>query len=248
MNLLEPLHTAQKMSESGKSHIGHVPQQWISIRDHWRSKEAKYPQVTPLLPLFATRMAKQVTTIHWVAWALTPENATSVLFSNIQMDVIDWLKAHVSEVSFRATTQQFFLFRAQQGHFLFTKYLWQTDIKSDVNLFWSLSQGEAPELSSIALRVFHTRPNSLPSERASLASNFITNDWRTRVTSERANKLTFIFMNSKVLRRTEGTAASTWYNVSEEEEEALEDEAFTQLEAVAGRGADDDITASNDAI
>ena len=41
--------------------------------------------------------------------------------------------------------------------------------------------------------------------------------------------LTFIYMNSKVLRRQPSEPALTWYNVTEDQEEELEDLAYEYI-------------------
>jgi len=86
--------------------------------------------------------------------------------------------------------------------------------------------GEAPHLSALATRVFSTPANSVPSERSFSAMNFVQDKYRSRLSAEKTDMLTFIYMNSKVLRRKPSEPAPTWYNLIEDQEEEFENLAY----------------------
>ena len=51
----------------------------------------------------------------------------------------------------------------------------------------------------MARRLFQTPANSVPSERAFSTMNYIHSDLRNRLTTERAHKLQYIFVNKRTL-------------------------------------------------
>ena len=54
---------------------------------------------------------------------------------------------------------------------------------------------EGSQLAPLAIRLFSSITNSIPSERAFSAINFIHNRYRNRLTAENAEMLIFVFMN-----------------------------------------------------
>ena len=57
----------------------------------------------------------------------------------------------------------------------------------------------SPNLGPIARRLFQTPANSVQSERAFSTMNYIHSDLRNRLTTERAHKLQYIFVNKRAL-------------------------------------------------
>jgi hypothetical protein len=72
---------------------------------------------------------------------------------------------------------------------------------NDYVTFWDLAYTHAPDLARLAMRLHETPANSVPSERSFSAMNYIQNDYRTRLSTAKTNKLTYIYMNTKALRR-----------------------------------------------
>ena len=66
-------------------------------------------------------------------------------------------------------------------------------------LFWKIIAGEAPDLSALAIQIFSTPANSVLSEQSFSAINFIQDEYRSCLSAEKTNILTFIYINSKIL-------------------------------------------------
>jgi hypothetical protein len=59
--------------------------------------------------------------------------------------------------------------------------------------------------------------------------NFIQDKYRSCLSAEKTDMLTFIYMNSKVLRQQPSELAPTWYNLTEDQEEELENLAYEYI-------------------
>lgn len=81
-------------------------------------------------------------------------------------------------------------------------------------------------LAALALRNLHTPANSVPSERAFSVMNILRNKTRNRLSAERAAKLTFIYINSRVLTQKAPSAAikakQTWLQIAEDVDQELQ--------------------------
>ena len=73
-------------------------------------------------------------------------------------------------------------------------------------LFWQHCKSISPLLGQFAHRIFSTPANSVPSERSFSAMNYIINKFRTSMEMERGNQATYIYMNSRELRRAKKSA------------------------------------------
>ena len=131
-------------------------------------------------------------------------------------------------------------FRVAFASLPFHREFWKEDYVKKPVLFWKVVSGEAPGLSAMAIRVFSTPANSVPSERSFSAMNFLQDEYRSRLSAERTDMLTFIYMNSKVLRRQPSEPAPTWYNITEEQEEELENLAYEYLCQYGGDSGEDE--------
>lgn len=235
--ILQPVHEVQKMSESCKSHLGHVLQRWNTIDHRWLAmrRSGQFPQVEMIYAgdhnsIWRQRSVKQQTDLTWLAWALDPGNSDR---SNLPAGRIDnmlsLLKKHTAPEQHTEVVEDFFAFRDCDGKFGAWREFWKEDYVKKPVLFWKVVSGEAPSLSAMAIRVFSTPANSVPSERSFSAMNFLQDEYRSRLSAERTDMLTFIYMNSKVLRRQPTEPAPTWYNITEEQEEELENLAYEYL-------------------
>jgi len=61
---------------------------------------------------------------------------------------------------------------------------------------------EGSQLAPLAVRLFSGIANSVPSERAFSAMNYIHNRYRNRLTAENAEMLIFVFMNWRAQKTT----------------------------------------------
>ncbi len=104
-------------------------------------------------------------------------------------------------------------------------------LKSYINLFANILQSpRSPELSKLALDLFNTTVNSIPSERAFSTMNFLQSKIRNRLGIEVMDKLCFIYINTRSLRaaaQTEDEKAIVEADI-EDELLNLEDEIIQQ--------------------
>jgi hypothetical protein len=68
-------------------------------------------------------------------------------------------------------------------------------------MFWQLHFNDNNALAQLADRVLYTLANSIPCERAFSALNQLHTKTRNALTPERVNKLLYIQINSRTLRR-----------------------------------------------
>jgi hAT family C-terminal dimerisation region len=231
--VLQPVHEVQKKSESGKSHLGHVIARWNSIRTKWLTmrESGQYPQVEAIFAgdetsIWTRRYKKQQNDLTWLAWVLDPGNDDrSTVDASRMSNILSFLKEHTPTESHTKVIEDFFAFRDCEGKFGGWRDFWK-EYKDKPLLFWKVVAGEAPHLSALAIRVFSTPANSVPSERSFSAMNFVQDKYRSRLSAEKTDMLTFIYMNSKVLRRKPSEPAPTWYNLTEDQEEEFENLAY----------------------
>ena len=113
---------------------------------------------------------------------------------------------------------QFASFLIQQGQFAKHHEAWT--LADHPLLFWALIGPFAPELSHLAVRVFKTPANSVPSERSFSSHNLIHDKKRNRLQVDKVDKLVFIHKNMQVLEK----GSLGWNSLSEEELVELEDD------------------------
>jgi hypothetical protein len=68
-------------------------------------------------------------------------------------------------------------------------------------LFWQLHWDDNNLLAKLAIRVFHTLANEVPSERVFSAMKLLHSKTRNRLSEDRVDKLLFIQINTRTLRR-----------------------------------------------
>jgi hypothetical protein len=68
-------------------------------------------------------------------------------------------------------------------------------------MFWQLHFDDNIPLSKLADRLFHTLANSVPCERNFSSMNILHSKAHSRLTIERINKLLYIQINRRTLRR-----------------------------------------------
>jgi len=73
-------------------------------------------------------------------------------------------------------------------------------------------------MSQLALELLSCTANSVASERAFSAMNFLHSKLRNRMTLERTNKLLFIYINLRSIRKASGTQEAYEKKVSKEQE------------------------------
>jgi hAT family C-terminal dimerisation region len=73
--------------------------------------------------------------------------------------------------------------------------------KDEPTLFWQLHHDDSRALYQLAYRIHCTLANSVPSERAFSAINLTHTKLRSKLAPERVDKLLYVQINRRVLRR-----------------------------------------------
>ena len=214
-DLISPISEQQKMSESEKSHVGMVYSRWLDVKHHLQSLTSIQPNILSLLPFFESRFNTQTNDIHLVAHYLNPKNIGKQDYSVEQFNLIlKFLEKYGGEKA----KFQFASFLIQQGQFAKHHEAWT--LADHPLLFWALIGPFAPELSHLAVQVFKTPANSVPSERSFSSHNLIHDKKRNRLQVDKVDKLVFIHKNMQVLEK----GSLGWNSLSEEELVELEDD------------------------
>ena len=225
------------MSESCKSHLGHVLNRWDSIRIKWQAmrESGQYLQVEIIFAgnensIWTRWYAKQQTDLTWLAWILDPgNNICSTVNAGCTDNILSLLKKYTSSERHTEIVEDFFVFRDCKGKFGCWHDFWKKDYVEKSILFWKIVAGEVPDLSALAIQIFSTPANSVPSEQSFSAMNFIQDECRSCLSAEKTDMLTFIYINSKVLQQHPSEPAPTWYNLTKNQEKEFEDLAFKYI-------------------
>jgi Protein of unknown function (DUF 659)/hAT family C-terminal dimerisation region/BED zinc finger len=207
--LLKPIDECLRMSESGKSHLGHVLHRWKDILKHLRNRSWENEEIKSFVEEggFMARYNRQVFAIHITAFYLMPATAINDICNdsialpiNFEIQITDFIKRYSpSAEAAKAAVREFMLFRTQQPPFEPVRQCWQEH--EDAHLFWTIGMGLAKNIGTIALRLFSAPVNSVASERAFSVQNIIHNKTRNRLKPVKADKLSFIYSNARILDR-----------------------------------------------
>lgn len=235
--LLQPIDERLRMSESGKSHLGHVLHRWADILKHLKAESIEHDELASFVNngAFTDRYNRQVLPIHIVAYYLMPETTVNDIAHNtpiplgFEMQITAFFRRYSSsEDEADLVIQQFMCFRAQEAPFEPLRQCWEG--YKNVSLFWSNAVALAKSLGTIARRIFSAPVNSVASERAFSVQNLIHNRTRNRLHPERTDKLAFIYTNGRVLDQqkiapnaTIDFVSKVIDNLTPEEEVRLED-------------------------
>jgi hAT family C-terminal dimerisation region len=216
LELLEPIHTLQKMSEDNHATISYVYPRWTQLESHLKkiansnslfAADVKaYLETKPVDGIklnkidkrnWTRRRQKQLLPIHRVAYFLDPLNSKAKISEIELAEVEKFIKQRIPD--YQCAFEQFFDFRNHEGSFANTAIAW--GYSKQPKMFWNCAEPSSPALSSFAKRLLTTIGNSVPSERAFSAMNYIHSKIRNRLSVERADKLQYIFMNSRTLAK-----------------------------------------------
>lgn len=191
---------------------------WLTIRNHLERIINVQPAQPEILQLLKKRMDRQALALHWTAYFLTPGNigvATTVEQQNM---VIEYLgNAHSDPIIQNRVQEQYY--RAKDGPFSSHNLAWNI---TSPTTFWHAQHTFSPELSLLATRLFRFPANSVPSERSFSAQNLIHSKVRNSLNSTRVDKLTYIYLNRRVLDHKAGELRQ-WQDLSGKAEIELED-------------------------
>jgi Protein of unknown function (DUF 659)/hAT family C-terminal dimerisation region len=228
--VFEPLNTAIKMSESDKSNLGHIIDRWAGILKTLTRGQLDFPDLKefledPIKPkhTFLARFTRQVLPIHTAAFYLNPLNCSHPMTAENQTKVFEFFKQY-SDSAEDAKTLRIEFLQYQNGIFPFEQGRACWEHTDDPRIFWLMQMHSTQLLGKFAARIYSTPANSVPSESAFSTQNYILTKTRNRLESTRVDKLTYIYINGRILRRIKGDILSqSLYDLSEEEEVALED-------------------------
>jgi hypothetical protein len=144
--------------------------------------------------------------------------------------ILATLKAYLLSDDVYRATQVFLRFYTRRGPFREDYSSW--GYAEDPVTFWQLHFNDNNALAQLADRVLYILVNSMPCERAFSALNLLHTKTRNALTPERVNKLLYIQINSRTLRR-DGLVEKLPEDEDEDEEDDLmvngeEDATFTR--------------------
>ena len=189
----------------------------------------------PALLVFFTdvRYERQVHDIHIAAFYLDPVNRTIPLDDHSNQRILKFFQQCArSEEEANVMHTHFALWREQLTPFEKGAFCWKFADKG-AREFWVSTINRTKALGILCNRLFSTPANSVPSERSFSTQNYLHTKTRNSLRSDRVDKLTYIYMNSRVFdERTEGDQDIL---TAEEEEQLdedmdIEDVEFEELE------------------
>lgn len=155
-----------------------------------------------LLVQFTTHFAKQTTDVYWAAYSFDPQSISDDCFTEAKrQQAIEWICAYAPRDQAQAIVADWVQFRLGEGPrygpgSLFCRHTGRIEEK------WAEQAAMGVPLAiHIVARLFKSLANSVPSERSFLAANFIHSPSRNRLQQSHVDKLTFIYMNHRVLQR-----------------------------------------------
>ena len=193
----------QKQSEMDHSHVGHVLKRWNLISNSLIEMISEYHTLTSehtidIINLCQSRKNTQTTTIHLLAYFLDSE------YRGLQPSINEWSliinflhqyenstlhtgEAHIQITNFLIRTEQFVIFHP----------VW--NLADRPLAFWTETCLESPELGELAVHIFNTPANSVPSERAFSTQNIVHNKTQSNLSSMQTNMLAYIHINKRIL-------------------------------------------------
>ena len=249
--LLQPLDEAVRMSESDKSHLGHVIHRWDTIKQHLTAFSRYYPELADFMKpdgAFADRYGRQVHSIHVAARYLNPINRqlnhelhTNPLYREALFEFFARYSASPEDA--KQLRVEYIYFINQYNIFNQNEPCWEH--QDDPKEFWLIASLSSKYLAPLCLRIFNAPCNSVSSERAFPIQNLIHSKLRNKLQPAKIDKLTFIYMNSRVLKSdfknaASNTSRSSPYDLSEEQLVQMEDELFSDEESKEKEGIEED--------
>lgn len=198
---LQVVHDALTRSECDRSTVGMVINRWDDMADDLQDHQL--PHIKQVLEKLTRRLDLQTEPIHWAARALDPSNHTTSLDfpKPIMQSVNKFFDTYIHDEKDRTmASRQFTEFRRASGAFdSKDTALWA--LKHDPIAFWNLAENYAPQLAHLATRLWLCPANSVPSERAFSATNYVQNQYRTRLSTRTTSDLTYVYINYRALQR-----------------------------------------------
>ena len=159
----------------------------------------------------------------------------SHLEPTVQLRITNFLRQYIglhTEAKWVEILQHFFDFQNRERLFNPSTDLWNPDLVKNPRLWWQYARSGCYKLASLAIRIYSTPANSVPSERAFSTMNYLLDKFRAKSSVDSVDKSIYICMNQRTLRRAAGHF-KTLSDLSDDEVENLEDEVINLIEAGA---------------
>ena len=227
--LLTPLQKAQKASERDDAHVGRVRNRWDRVLEEIKRKGQELStDITGLYPIFEKRRDRQINDVHNLAFWLMPDTVYNHTKFDKKKDEQERVEKKLMELiephEFDDALLTFHHYYNRFDAFRDTHHRWK--YHNDPLGFWSVSMAENRALAVLAIRMVKTLANSCPSERAFSTLKATHTNTRNRLQPDRVNKLLFIQINSRVLKRDLTTKRAVVS--AEDEEDADVEEALAE--------------------
>jgi hypothetical protein len=199
LKILAPLDESIKMSESDSSCIHYVIPRWKRLQEHLQqydviSKEA-----------FEKRFKRQTNDCHIMAYLLNPNTIGDNSIPGFEEG--DWRqRAYAFFVHHRVdpipAMKELEEFRTKTGRF--NPSFWCWTLSESPATFWANASPSSPTIGPLAIRLMKTPATAVPSERSFSVLNLVHNKLRNRLTTSRVDKLQYIYINERIMKKIKG--------------------------------------------
>lgn len=212
------MHNAQVSSESSSAHLGYVKGRWSQIKNTLQY----HRDADNLLTIFGARKATQLMPIHLVAFHLDLKNVHRAFNIGDQTTIFKFIKIHTSSENHIGLQRDFLNFKRMRQGFESSE-LWEKEVVDDPYTFWQFASEYSPFLAELAMWLFETPANSVPSERAFSTMNLTHTRYRNRLKVEKVDKICYIHINRRILDRKKMNKEKVKKRIDQlNDEEALE--------------------------
>jgi hAT family C-terminal dimerisation region len=224
LKILNPIDEAIKMSESDKANLHYVVSRWKKLWKHLDQHK------TISAEAFEKRFKRQTNDCHLMAYLLNPATVGDNMNEIPGYQDINWHERAYAffvhhQIEPVSALKELDEFREKTGRFYSKLWCWQ--LAEDASVFWNSATILAPTIGPIAIRLMSTPATSVPSERAFSILNLVHNKLRNRLSTERVDKLQYIYINERVLRKIK---TSYEVQIDAEAEAEVEAEADVDIE------------------
>ncbi len=241
--ILHPIGAAQVSSERDRANLSEVIPRWLSIQGSWDALEAagQDPLINydDLKILRKRRFELQIDDIHYMAFALDPATTDpkhKMLTTEIVGRAHRFLQATACKEEYGRMFREFCQFRAREGSLfgpgspMYKVTVENTTRSEHILDCWRYLHSMDVSLAALAKRVLGALANSVPSERSFSSTNYLHSRIRNRLAVASTNMLTFVYMNSRVLKRLEAAHETSLRSASGSSWETADLETLLKLE------------------
>ena len=197
------------MSEDNCATLNYVFERWMAIQTKLSAitksgncfaKDIEAFMIHEQGKPWKERLDRQLTSLHTAAYFLQPQTFDASMTEKSQEEIYKAFKQYIL-LKHEEALKQFYDFCRQRGAFYPGNRAWTFQ---DPALFWAYMQTTSPDLASFADKLMNTCANSVTSERAWSTMNYIHSKTRNKLSVERTDKLQFIYISIRTLRKLNG--------------------------------------------